>query len=230
MVAKLGALGNPSSKRVPKVCVCVHTQWAQGRREAGGLRSFVHCLALLSWGRMPERNHYERRNHLGNKARIQFLSLWEGHWRDESRNAHEKLFNDHFTRPPLLGVFPGRELTLGLPRLPPSNGCTFQGRSPTERRTSVIWPQKPQGKEHTWHQERVSRQDTWAVTRVCGQVRGPDHTDCASLKAWLERQKLRSGFTEHGRSASEGGEHVLTNSGLQYPKGLDSQQLEPSRS
>lgn len=40
----------------------------------------------------------------------------------------------------LLGVLPRWTLTHGLPQLPLSNGCMFQGKYPTETRTLVTGP------------------------------------------------------------------------------------------
>lgn len=60
------------------------------------------------------------------------------------------------------GLSPRLPVALGLPQLPPSNGYTFQGKYPTKKRTSVIWPQRSQakgkstdGSRNKWSRERT---------------------------------------------------------------------------
>lgn len=57
------------------------------------------------------------------------------------------------------------KLTLGLPQLPLSNGYTFQGKYPTERRTWL----------HS-HEDLSPKASTWTAVRMNGDEKGHQTT------------------------------------------------------
>lgn len=162
---------------------CAHIIGEQLVREEGNSPLFFHYLCLLSWGRMPEMNRIKREERSSEENVFLFISLSYERWNSwvKRNNVHKAFFNDNFISPSLFRSLSRLELTLGLPRLPLSNGYMFQGKYPIERRTLVIKISAQRKKLDSSEERVVGRKDTWKIATVCSQ-------DCrisVTLTGWL---------------------------------------------
>lgn len=193
-----GGLRSHQRKSFTCSCTCTHvstpsvSRWC--KRKVKTRSSFVICLYCPGAACRGETLGKEKIE--GGIVPGKCLYLFLSHLRigiNESREIRHKAFLNNFTSLSLFRSLPRMELTLGLPRLPLSNGCMFQGKYPTERRTWLHGYEDLSPEGSAWAAVRMNggERGCRTVAATCSQacwapVTPGDH----SMKSWLTHRKV----------------------------------------